>query len=224
MSAHRKHTRLICSVLLSALAISCGSPVEPGSTNTVPPDAVVPTSDPALTSNPLAPAPGPPAPGPPTAEPPAPGPPAPGPPTAGPPTAEPPAPGPPTAGPPAPGPPPVPTPVPTPTSEPPRPGAPYDIEAIDAVDGPAGAFWASVDSRCGNTRGPQCLIITVGQTVVVDNPEEDQEGCFVDSITSDPPKVAQGDKEWLQRGAEVTVVFRCPPGTTPPPDPARSGR
>lgn len=219
MSAHEQGARLICSVLLSALATSCGSPVEPSSTKAVPSDAVVPTSDPALTSSPQAPAFEPPA-----AEPPAPGPPAVEPPAAKPPAPRPPIPGPSTPRPSAPGPPPAPTPVPTPTSEPPRPGAPYDIEAIDAVNGPAEAFWASVDSRCGNTRGPKCLIIIVGQTVVVDNPNEDQEGCFVNSIKSDPPEVTQGDKEWLQRGAEVTVVFRCSPGATPPPDPARSGR
>lgn len=193
MSAHRQRAQLIYSVLLSALAISCGSPVNPGSPiKSVPSDAVVPTSEPALTSSSLAPAP---------EVPPPPRPPAP---------EVPPAPRPPSA--------------PTPTSAPPRPGAPYDIAAIDVVGGPADAFWNSVDDRCGNTRGRKCLTIIVGQTVV-DN--DLVEGCLVDSISYDrplgPPEIPEEEKK-LQRGTKVTVVFRCPPDTTPPPDPARSGR
>lgn len=202
MSARGQRARLASSILLGALVMSCGSVVEPdASSQAGASNAAVPTSAPASKSNLAAPAPG---------QVPAPGkePHAGAAPAAEPKPAVIAAPG--QAA--APRERPVAAPAPSRPGEPgspvegsggggPRPGAPYDIEPFDNVDGPLDGFRASVDARCGSTRGPECLIIV--EQITVDDSEQE---CTVKSISYDPPE----KNRKLQRGTTVTAVISCP--------------
>lgn len=236
MCARGRHARLIWSVLLSTLVISCGSPggSDPSRSGAVASGGAASTSSSASVSGPLAPAPVPgvaPAPGPGPAPEPAPGPgpiagtgamstsgPVPGPGAAPAPTSgSAPGPVPTSASAPITGPVPTTTSTPT-TSTPTRPDAPYEIDPINAQGAPRSEVIRQVNKSCPSGTGPDCLILEeVEQETVEDPPLEE---CLVNSISYDR---APGPNGKLQRGTTVTVIYRCPPSGESTPDPGESG-